>query len=242
MKIAEGCEMLEISANVMGTERLIHPVLFWDDNTVMLADTGFPGQLPQIKEAMDKTGVPFNRLNTIIFTHHDIDHIGNAGSIFKELGGSIKVIAHETEKTYINGEKTPLKLAYLEKTLNTLPEERKAVYQQMKAGFQNNRVDVDKTVVDGEELPCCGGIIVIFTPGHTLGHICLYHKESKTLVAGDLLTIDSGKLVPSRPSIQYDLDICRDSMKRLTNYDIANVICYHGGFFNNQSNQSIWGL
>jgi glyoxylase-like metal-dependent hydrolase (beta-lactamase superfamily II) len=76
----------------------------------------------------------------------------------------------------------------------------KSIYEKLRAGFQSSKVNVDRTLKDGEELPYCGGISVIFTPGHTLGHICLYHKQSKTLIAGDILDIDGGKLVTAKPS------------------------------------------
>ncbi len=231
MKIADGVEMLEISGSALGKTSVIYPALFWDNNRAILVDTGFPGQLPQIKEAIDRAGVPFERLDTVILTHHDIDHIGGAGSILKESAGKVRILAHESEEPYVNGEKTPLKIAKLEENIEALPEDRKPVYQQMKLGFQNSRVDVDKTLKDGEELPYCGGIRVIFTPGHTLGHICLYHRQSKTLVTGDALTIDNGRLVAPNPSINHDTDMSMASLKKLADYHIDNVICYHGGLF-----------
>jgi glyoxylase-like metal-dependent hydrolase (beta-lactamase superfamily II) len=36
---------------------------------VILVDTGVPGRLQAIREAMDKVGVPFRRLNKVIITH-----------------------------------------------------------------------------------------------------------------------------------------------------------------------------
>ena len=44
MKIANGVEMLEITANIMGTPSTINPTLIWDNNTIILVDAGFPGQ------------------------------------------------------------------------------------------------------------------------------------------------------------------------------------------------------
>lgn len=40
------------------------------------------------------------------------------------------------------------------------------------------KAKVDKILFDGEELSFCGGIQVIFTPGHTQGHISLYLKTA----------------------------------------------------------------
>jgi len=54
------------------------------------------------------------------------------------------------------------------------PPEMKSVFQSQKLDYLEFTVNVDKTLEDGEELPFCGGITVIHTPGHTPGHICLY--------------------------------------------------------------------
>ncbi len=230
MKIAEGIEMLEISVNLMGSASKIHPTLIWDDEHVILVDTGFPGQLSPIKEAIENVGIPFNNLNMIILTHQDIDHIGNLASIKKELSNNIEVLASEEEKPYIEGVKSPIKLTQLEERLDSLPEEMKAMYGKMKLGFQHSFAKVDRIVTDGEDLPC--GIKVIATPGHTPGHISLYHQSSKTLITGDLLNIENGILEKSRPSINYDNDLVIKSIQKLTQYDIDSVICFHGGLFN----------
>ena len=94
MKIASGVEMLEISTNVLGTPTTIHPTLLWDEETVILVDTGFPGQAQLIRQAVEQAGVSFERISQVILTHQDIDHIGSLASIQKELPGKITVLAH----------------------------------------------------------------------------------------------------------------------------------------------------
>jgi len=239
MKIATGVDMLEISSNVMENLTVINPTLIWDKDIVILVDAGFPGQLPQIREAFEIAGVSFDKLNMVILTHHDIDHIGSLSAILKEMPDNINVLAHEEEKPYINGEKVPLKVAGLEANLGSLPEKMKVMYGKFKVAFQNCKVNVDKTLIGGDELSYCGGIQVIFTPGHTIGHICLYLKQSKTLIAGDMLRVDDGKLIRVDPSTNFDTALSIKSLKKLTNYDIETVICYHGGVYNENANQRI---
>jgi len=242
MKIANGVEMLNISSNIMGNLSVINPTLIWDKDIVILVDAGYPGQLPQIREEIEKAGVEFDKLNMVIITHHDIDHIGGLLAILNDRPYSINVLAHEKEKPYINGEKTPIKVAALEAKLNSLPENLKVMYEKIKAAFQNCKVNVDKTLIGDEELPYCGGIKVIFTPGHTLGHICLYLRHSKTLIAGDLLCVQGGNLMKVDPSINFDTALSIKSLKKLTKYDIETVICYHGGLYNENANQRILEL
>lgn len=239
MKIVSGVEMLEIPSDIMGMLSVINPTLIWDNDVVILVDAGFPGQLTKIREEIEKVGVAFDKLNMVILTHHDIDHIGSVSSILKELPNRVKVLAHEEEKPYIDGEKRPIKVAKLEDNLNSLSEDMKIIYEKLKAGFQNCKVNVDKNLIDGEELPYCGGIKVIYTPGHTLGHICLYLKQSKILIAGDALTIEDGMLIQLPQSSNFDMDLSMKSLKKLTQYDIETVICYHGGIYKDKVNERI---
>jgi len=239
MKIANGIDMLEISANIMGTASVIHPTLIWNNESVILIDTGYPGQLPQIREAIENTGASFNKLNIVILTHQDIDHVGSLSSILKELPNRVVVLAHKKEKAYIQGEKIPVKVAQLQENLDSLPKEMKVIYEKLKAFYENNQSNVDRTISDGEELPYSEGITVIYTPGHTPGHICLYVKHCKTLIAGDALKIEGGLLVQAAQSTNFDRDLSINSLKRLLQYDIETVICYHGGVYKGDANKRI---
>lgn len=231
MKIESGIYMLEISANIMGMTSVINPTLIWDKDSLVMIDTGYPGQLHQICEAVEKEGIPFSKLNTVILTHQDIDHIGSISDILKEMPERVKVLAHEEEKAYISGEKKPVKLAKLEDELDHLPENVKIIYEKLKVGFKNSRVNIDKMLIDGQELSFCGGITVIHTPGHTPGHISLYLKKWKILIAGDILSVKEGLLVKADEDINFDNELNMESIKKLMKYDIETVICYHGGIY-----------
>lgn len=239
MKIANGVEMLEISSNIMGIASVINPTLIWDNNAVILVDTGYQGQLSEIRKEIENVGLAFEKLNMVILTHHDIDHIGGLSSIVKELSNSVEVLAHEEEVAYIQGEKCPIKVAQLEGNLNILPEEMKEIYIKLKRGYENCKTKIDKRLSHCDELPYCGGITVIYTPGHTVGHICLYLKQSKILIAGDALSVEEGKLVKIPAAVNYDEELSRKSLKKLTEYDIETVICYHGGVYKDKVNDRI---
>jgi glyoxylase-like metal-dependent hydrolase (beta-lactamase superfamily II) len=242
MDQTSGFKMLEIPANNMGTPSVIYPTLIWDRDRLILVDTGFPGQLVQISAAIDKAGFSLEKLNVIILTHHDIDHIGGLASILNRLPGQVTVLAHAEEKAYIEGLKSPLKLAQFESNLATLPPETKIFYDKFRAGFQSSFAPVDQTLADGQELPYLNGVTVIFTPGHTLGHICLYLKGYKTLISGDALRVENGELSVPLPTINYDNELAKKSLRKLAAFDIETVICYHGGQFTGDANQRIAAL
>lgn len=237
MKIADGIEMLELKMNMMGRESTIYPTLLWDNNTVVLVDAGLPVSLSEIKKAIEESGVSFEKISKIIVTHQDIDHIGGIKSILEELP-DVEVLAHEKEKPYIQGEVEFVRLKGLMERMKSLPEEDQEKILDM---IKKAPTEVNKTLKDAEELPYCGGIIIIHTPGHTPGHICLYHKSSKTIIAGDAMNVIDGQLVgPNKQLLnEEDAEKAINSLKKLEKYDIKNVICYHGGLFNDEPNQRI---
>jgi glyoxylase-like metal-dependent hydrolase (beta-lactamase superfamily II) len=77
---------------------------------------------------------------------------------------------------------------------------------------------------------------VIFTPGHTPGHISLYLEKSKVLIAGDALTAQGGYLNSPNPSLTLDIYTAIRSVRRLVDLDIDTIICYHGGVVSEDAN------
>jgi glyoxylase-like metal-dependent hydrolase (beta-lactamase superfamily II) len=238
LKIADGIEMLEIPMKLMGRERIIYPTLIWDDNHVILVDTGIPDSLPEIKDAMEKADVPFERLDIIMVTHQDMDHVGGIKGIINEIS-DIKILAHGEDKPYIEGDKQWIRLTknFINR-INSLPDDEK---DKVMGIFNNSNVQISGTLSDGEELEYCGGITIIHTPGHTPGHICLYHKQSCTLIVGDTMNIVDGQLIGPNTDSMDDKDaiLATTSFKKFENYEIKNLITYHGGLFNDKPDQKI---
>ena len=204
MEISKGVEMLHLEFH----GNIIHPTLLWDQEMAVLIDTGFPGQIEDLRVAMEKVGVSFDKLKVIILTHQDIDHIGSLPEILQEFGSNIKVYAHELDKPYIQGDLPLLKDGHIEN-----PPKGK----------------VNDTLIDDQELSYCGGIRVIYTPGHTPGHISLYLKQSKTLIAGDSMYSVNGIIGGIHAPTVLDIKEARLSLKKYLDLDIESVVCYHGG-------------
>ncbi|MEI5906880.1 MBL fold metallo-hydrolase [Bacillus spongiae] len=235
MHVTTGVEMFEIERkNFMGMDMIIHPTLIWDQEMAILVDTGFPTQRQLFLKEFQKAGVPFERLKKIIITHHHFDHIGSLSSIIEETQCNISVLANELEKPFIQGEKDMLTDELIEQ-MKPWPEPMREEFKLELSKVTS--APVDKLVTDKEELPYCGGIIVINTPGHSIGHISLYHKRSKTLVAADALVVQSGLLIVNPQTMNREL--AQQSLNKLTQYDIETVICYHGGLYNHNVNETI---
>jgi len=195
------CESLSIYTAGVEAE-LIHPTLIWDKETAILVDTGYDGQLELFRQATKALGVAFERVAHIVLTHRDGDHILGLPAMVAALP-AVEVLASEAEKPFVEAQKCP--------------------------GPGRPAVRVTHTLVDGEELPYCGGVVVIATPGHQPGHICLYHRPTRTLVPGDALEIREDQLVGPNPHYTHDMATAIRSLANITRYDVQRVLCYHGG-------------
>jgi glyoxylase-like metal-dependent hydrolase (beta-lactamase superfamily II) len=238
MRIAEGIEMLELNLGPM----TINPTILYDKDSLVLIDTGMPGSAPVILELVKQTGIGDIPLRSIILTHQDIDHIGGLPAFLAYGDEAPIVFAHEDDKGAINGTQPMLKMIpeRLAGFLQQVPEATRSQFEQ--TFLHPSRPNVDHTIVDGETLPIAGGLTVIHTPGHTPGHVSLFHQPSKTLIAGDAMIAENGELKGPRPSNTPDMEKALQSLKKFKDFDIETVICYHGGRIQGGVNKRIAAL
>ena len=223
MKLSSNVELLDTGRGG------VNLVLTWDENNLVLIDTGFPGQTGAIVKAVADAGFKAESLTHIIITHQDWDHIGCLMDLQKLVPG-VKTIAHEEEAPYIDGRKTPIKLAARLAEYDSLPKEMQERCDSQKEFYAAQSISVTETVSDGEALPICGGIEIVHTPGHTPGHIMLYLKESRIMVTGDGANIADGKIAGPNPVHTYDMPIALVSLEKMKSYDMSGIVAYHGGY------------
>lgn len=232
MRIGENIEALELRMNLGGQESTIYPVLLWDSDEVTLVDTGLPGQLDDLRQQIEDAGVSLNSIRRIILTHQDIDHIGGAPEVVRAAGDEIEVWAHGEDKPYIEGDKPLLKMnrERMTRMMESLPEAQRQRLEQTFSRPPSSKVD--RTLRDGQELPIYDdGIEVIHTPGHTPGHLSLFVRKAKLLIAGDELRVEQGELVGPSESATPDMQSANASLGKLTDREIDYALCYHGGYY-----------
>lgn len=230
---------LDISFMYNGIQQVITPVLLQDEHEMILVDCGYPDFLPLIQETAHKQQLTFDALTKVIVSHHDMDHIGSLAAL-KRAYPHLEIIAYESEAPYISGQKTSLRLEQAQETLDLLSSDEKQQAEQFIRFLQSiESAEVDRTVTNHEHLPWCGGIEIIHTPGHMPGHISLYLIASKTLIAGDAVVIENGRLEIANPSYTIDMQEAIRSVRHLLNYDIEQLICYHGGVFQGDIKQAL---
>lgn len=232
-------DVLEIRFMHNGVENIIYPVVISDEHEMILIDCGYPHFLPLIKEAFERKALDINKLTKVIITHHDFDHMGSLAQIKREYP-NVKILASIHDAKYINGEEKSLRLQQAETLYDQLPKEEKEsakLFHNMLESIEN--VDVDIELRNKDFFEWCGGIGIIETPGHMPGHISIYIREIKTLVSGDALVVEDGVLAIANTQYTLDMSMAKNSIKELLNYDIDQIICYHGGIYTKDIKKSL---
>lgn len=79
-------------------------------------------------------------------------------------------------------------------------------------------------VTDGQEI---FGLQVVYTPGHTPGHISIYDPAGSALITGDALS-NGGTLSGPSPQFTADMAMANESVKKLAQLNFEKAYFMHG--------------
>jgi glyoxylase-like metal-dependent hydrolase (beta-lactamase superfamily II) len=126
----------------------------------------------------------------LVITHIHPDHYGLAGRL-REIT-SAELSFHRLERLYIESRyvDADVLLSEMREWLHlngTPPEELDHLNRGSMSMMERVQIAFpDRTLDGGEEIPCGRyAFKVIWTPGHSAGHICLYDARNKVLLSGD---------------------------------------------------------
>lgn len=220
-------DILSLQTRYKGQEILLHPVLLTLDQKVLLVDCGYDESYEALVQCLQQQGIDPARLDGILVSHDDIDHIG-ALHRFRELNPTMRIYASAIEEPSLSGRIPSERLQQAARMFDQMPEE----YKPWALDFQQSlrdirRVPVDVLLEDNQSIE--GEIQVIHTPGHTRGHLSFYLPGLKTLIASDAFVIENGAFEIANPQYTLDLPAAVASLRRLRTLDMETVVCYHGG-------------
>ena len=161
-----------------------------DANRNMIIDTGLNRQecLEAMMAGLQKIGIDLEK-SDIFITHLHADHFG---LVTKLATDTSNIYFSRPEKELMESwEGFDAMIAYADK--NGFPENelRSALDKHPGAKYGSDWIPEMKVLDDGDAIHVGDYYFkCITTPGHTMGHICLYEPNKKILVSGDHILID----------------------------------------------------
>jgi glyoxylase-like metal-dependent hydrolase (beta-lactamase superfamily II) len=227
VQVSEHVYVLPLEAELMMGRGVLNITLITDPlYGATLIDTGTPGLLPGIESALKMLNMGIGDIRRVIVTHHDLDHIGSLEAVVGASGA--EVWTSLAEVPYVQDGRRAQKMPPADRVDELLPNLPEKVRESIK-NLPGVRVPVARTLQDGEWLDLAGGTRVVFTPGHTVGHLCLFVEGAGVLISGDALTSDSGQLHGPMPQATPDMPEALRSVGKLIGLPIEKIITYHGG-------------
>lgn len=167
--------------------------LIQGDGEYLLIDTGWNSEeaFQSLEKQLTEIGTDFQEISQIIVTHAHPDHYGLAGRL-KQLSRATLSL-HYLEKDFLAPRYQNMEefLRQTEKWLqsNGVPTSEVATpWAAFTGGGRQSGAPTlpDNTLSDGDTITIGGfNLQVIWTPGHSPGHICLYEPAQRILFSGD---------------------------------------------------------
>ena len=230
-------QTFEIRKFINGTEVVLYPTLIDIRGKKYLIDCGYEETFKEFVAGLAHLGVAITDLYAILISHDDIDHLG-ALTLFKDKNPDLIVYSSSVEEPSVSGKVKSERLQQAENSLATLPEEYKTWALQFINQLKGiKRINVDVVLEENDKIE--NEIDVIFTPGHTKGHISFYAPLDRTLIANDAIVIEEGNFEIANPAFTLDLKQAIQSVEKIKALAMEKMICYHGGVVENNISEKL---
>jgi glyoxylase-like metal-dependent hydrolase (beta-lactamase superfamily II) len=171
----------------------VHTYAAIDQERVALFDTGpsMSSSLSIYKNALSSIGRSLEDVDRIFITHSHVDHCGFAGRI-KEISDARIYLSQIEFEAITRAHREHRKIESVgyfwrdygmdEKTIHTFSMVLDAFTLATAPLSTGQYLNDDELIKVGERI-----FRVIFTPGHTRGHVCFFLPEEQILLAGDCI-------------------------------------------------------
>lgn len=222
---------------------LIDSPLGWVNGYVLRTDDGFllvdcgwdtPDALAALRAGLDELGIPLDALRTLVVTHNHPDHFGLAGRLVQMVRCGL--VMHHLDAVHIDsryGHMAGLE-AEMERWLRVhgVPvSELNTFVRASESILDRVNVAIPDREVQGGERITAGSMTweIVWTPGHSAGHICLYERSNGLFLSGDhILNPITPNIGLHAESMGNPLADFLSSLREVRDYDVGLVLPAHG--------------
>jgi glyoxylase-like metal-dependent hydrolase (beta-lactamase superfamily II) len=192
---------------------MVNCFLVKEDDGFTLVDTGLAGSAAAILKLAHQLGAPIRR---IALTHAHIDHVGSLDALVTQLPEIEFVISQRESRL-------------LSRDFSLDPgETRKNLI-----GFPGAKSRPSRLLNDGDRVV---SLQVIFSPGHTPGHMAFLDTRDGSLIAGDSFTTHMGVIAagvfkfyfPFPALFSWNREHAAESARKLRNLKPMRLAVGHG--------------
>jgi glyoxylase-like metal-dependent hydrolase (beta-lactamase superfamily II) len=190
-----------------------------EDNPLTLVDTGpkIPEALEALRSGLHSIGRRIEDIERVVLTHLHEDHCGLAGTVQRASGATVFVHPWEGDRLR-NFDDYNLYVPLLERA--GVPSD---VIARFRVGFEQRKEFVDEFVDmegidDGDVIDFDrGSFVVMHTPGHTPGSVCLFRASDRTMIAADTVL----KGITPNPVLSPDPQVPSRRFPSLSEYMVS---------------------
>lgn len=219
------------------------------DHGHVLVDTGIdtPPARGALRDAAADVGVTPESLRHVVLTHAHIDHYGLAGPVRGWSGATLVMHAREEQLAtrWVHGWPSDRGLVADHFRAGGIPPElADALLRASDRIHERYEYYAPDLLLEGDAgpLPGGGGWEWILTPGHSPGHVTVYHPERRILITGDHVL---PRISPNIGADLYAENPLADylaSLRRLRGLPVELVLPSHGEPFADLAGRIDWIL
>src|SRR5690349_19660309 len=211
-----------------------------DGDRVTVVDCGVwrpdlpDGGLGALEAGLRGAGYTLTDVGRVVVTHAHIDHYGLAGRLMELTGAELVMHAMtdlDCEKyRHPDTARARRRDTYADHGVSEAERGDLAHHLTRWLPYLHSVVEASHRLRGGEELTIGGDVWqIVHTPGHSLGHVCLWSPARKTLLSGDHLL--PGITPPVTFERGFDADPLRsylESLRRVADLRPTHVLPGHG--------------
>jgi glyoxylase-like metal-dependent hydrolase (beta-lactamase superfamily II) len=180
----------------IGFSNIVSLYLFKIKNNYILIDAGHSFQYWKnaFNKALNQLNISLKDINYCIITHEHPDHIGLVADL-KKANPEVKIclhkIAHELAKLRLDSLKEDNMEERVKDRVNLLisygleKEEVNLMMQRFGGGGMRFEYIEPDLLLNNDDRIVNGELQIVHSPGHSVGHICIYYPKKGILFSGD---------------------------------------------------------